>query len=175
MKVLLFRPNNPLMTATPIPLGLGYIAGALRKERGDTVEIIDCRKLRWTIPDTRQKIRDFKPDVIGITVINFDAKSAHELAAGAKAEFPEVPIIMGGPYASANREALLDDTNVDVALVGEGEATIVELLNTIEAGESLEKVKGIILRKDGEKIFTGPREPIADIDTLEMAWDLLDP
>ena len=50
--------------------------------------------------------------MIGLTVFNFDAKSAHELAAGAKAEFPEVPVVMGGPYASANREVLLDDANV---------------------------------------------------------------
>ena len=49
MRVLLFMPNNPLMEATPDFFGLGYIAGALCKERGDTIEMIDCRKLRWPV------------------------------------------------------------------------------------------------------------------------------
>ncbi len=40
MRVLLFRPNNPLMEATPIPLGLEYVPGALCEERGDTVGTI---------------------------------------------------------------------------------------------------------------------------------------
>jgi radical SAM superfamily enzyme YgiQ (UPF0313 family) len=82
---------------------------------------------------------------------------------------------VGGPYASANREAILDDTNFDVVVMGEGETTSVELMEAIESGADLAGVKGIIYRKDGEAVFTGPRELISDIDGLDMAWDLLDP
>jgi len=158
-----------------VPLGLGYIAGALTKERGDEVEILDARNRRWPLNRVRQRIREFKPDAIGVSAINFEMREAHQLAAAAKAEAPGAPVIMGGPYASANREAVLDDDNVDVVVTGEGEATAVELMNAIESGADLSGVVGIIHRRMGEAVFTGHREPVPDLDSLEVAWDLLDP
>jgi radical SAM superfamily enzyme YgiQ (UPF0313 family) len=174
MKVLLIRPNS-IIIATPVPLGMGYVAGSLRKERGDTVETIDARNRRWDLDKVRQRVREFEPDVIGVSAINFEQPETHELAAAVKSEAPKTPVIVGGPYASANREAILDDDNFDVVVVGEGEATAVELMEAIESGADLAGVKGIIYRKDGEAVSTGPRELISDIDDLDMAWDLLDP
>jgi anaerobic magnesium-protoporphyrin IX monomethyl ester cyclase len=168
------RPNS-IIIATPVPLGLGYIAGALRKARGDTIEVLDGRQRRWPLARMRQRIREFAPDLVGISAINFEMKEAHELAAAAKAEAPRAPVIIGGPYASANREAILDDPGIDAVVVGEGEATVVELVSALEAGAGLGGVKGIIHRQGGEKIFTGERELISDLDSLEMAWDLIDP
>ncbi len=174
MRVLLLRPNS-IIIATPVPLGLGYIAGALRKHRGDEVEVADGRNLRWPLAKMRKRIREFNPDAVGITAINFEMKEAHELAAAAKAEAPGAPVIMGGPYASANREAVLDDKNVDVVAPGEGEDTAVELMSAIESGADLAGVKGIMFRRDGEALFTGQRELISDLDRVEVAWDLLNP
>ena len=173
MRVLLLRPNS-IIIATPVPLGLGYIAGSLRKE-GHEVAIIDGRNERLSADVMRKRARDYAPHVIGITAINFEMKEAHELAAAVKAEFPAVPVIIGGPYASANREAILDDENIDVVVIGEGENTAAELLEAIESGADLSAVKGIIHRQDGEPVFTGERELIDDLDTLEVAWDLIDP
>jgi radical SAM superfamily enzyme YgiQ (UPF0313 family) len=163
------------MIPTPVPLGLGYIAGALRKARKDEIEILDARNKRWPIERVRQRVREFGPDVVGVSAINFEQREAHELAAAVKAEAPGARVIVGGPYASANREAILEDLNFDVVVVGEGEITAVELLNAIESGADLASVKGIIYRQDGERVFTGARELIADLDGLEIAWDLLDP
>lgn len=168
------RPNS-IIIATPAPLGLGYIAGALRQARGDTIEVLDGRQRRWPLGRMRQRIREFAPDLVGISAINFEMKEAHELAAAAKAEAPRAPVIIGGPYASANREAILDDPALDAVVVGEGEATAVELVSAYKSGADLSAVKGIIHRAQGEKIFTGERELIHDVDSLEMAWDLIDP
>jgi anaerobic magnesium-protoporphyrin IX monomethyl ester cyclase len=174
MKVLLLRPNS-IMIPTPVPLGLGYIAGALRQERNDHIEVLDARNRRWPLARVRRRVREFAPDVVGISAINFEQPEAHELAAAVKAEAPRAPVILGGPYASANREAILKDKSFDVVVVGEGEDTVVELMNAIESGADLEGVKGIIIRKYGDTIFTGPRDLITDLDRLEIAWDLLDP
>jgi anaerobic magnesium-protoporphyrin IX monomethyl ester cyclase len=174
MKVLLLRPNS-IIIATPAPLGLGYIAGALRSARGDTIEILDGRQRRWPLARMRQRVREFGPDLVGISAINFEMKEAHELAAAARAEAPQAPVIVGGPYASANREAILDDPNVTAVVVGEGEATVVELVNALESGADLGGVKGIIHRDQGQAVFTGERELISDVDRLELAWDLIDP
>ncbi len=173
MRVLLLRPNS-IIIATPVPLGLGYIAGSLRSRRGDQVEIVDGRNLRWSLSAMRQKIRDFRPDAIGISAINFEMKEAHELATAAKSEC-SVPVIMGGPYASANREAVLNDENVDAAVIGEGENTVIELMDAIESGAEFSGIKGIIRREEGGPVFTGERELMDDLDSIEPAWDLINP
>ncbi|HUT55184.1 MAG TPA: radical SAM protein [bacterium] len=174
MKVLLLRPNS-IMIPTPVPLGLGYIAGALRQQRNDEIEILDARNRRWPLARVRRRVREFAPDVVGISAINFEQPETHELAAAVKAEAPRAPVIIGGPYASANREAILKDPSCDVVVLGEGEATVVELMQALEAGAGLEAVKGIIFRSNGETVTTGPRDLITDLDGLEAAWDLLDP
>ncbi len=174
MRVLLLRPNS-IIIATPVPLGLGYIAGSLRKRRGDLVEIVDGRNLRWPAARVKEKIRDFKPDVVGVSAINFEMREAHELAAAAKSEFPEVPVVIGGPYASANRESILTDANFDVVVVGEGEDTAVELFDALESGADLAGVRGIIYRDGDDKVYTGERPLIEDLDTLDPAWDLIQP
>lgn len=173
MRVLLLRPNS-IIIATPVPLGLGYVAGSLRSRRGDQVEIVDGRNLRWDLSAMRQKIRDFRPDVIGISAINFEMKEAHELAAAAKTE-TSVPVIMGGPYASANREAVLRDRNVDAAVVGEGEDTVIDLMDAIESDADFSGITGLVARQDGEPVFTGHRELIDDLDAIVPAWDLINP
>lgn len=174
MKVLLLRPNS-IIIATPVPLGLGYVAGSLRRDRGDEVMIVDARNRRLSLFQVRRRIREFDPDLIGISAINFEMPAAHELAGAARAEAPRVPIIIGGPYASANRAAILNDPNIDVVVVGEGERTTVELASALESGADLSGVKGIIYRRNGDHVFTGDRELIHDLDELEVAWDLLDP
>ena len=174
MRVLLLRPNS-IIIATPVPIGMGYIAGALRKSRNDEVKIVDGRNDRLSTRQMREKIREFKPDAIGISALNFEMPETHLLAEAAKAEMPKVPVIIGGPYASANRKSVLEDKNIDYAVLGEGEATIVELMDAIESNADPALVTGIIYRDKDEIIENAPRELIDDIDSLEVAWDLLDP
>jgi radical SAM superfamily enzyme YgiQ (UPF0313 family) len=174
MRVLLLRPNS-IILATPVPIGMGYIAGALRKSRNDEVKIIDARNERFSISEMRQRIREFNPDVIGLSALNFEMPETHLLAEAAKAEAPKAPVIIGGPYAAANRKSILEDKNINYVVYGEGEDTIVELMDAIESHADLSTVKGIIYRDKKEIIENGPRELIDDLDSLEVAWDLLDP
>ena len=174
MNVLLIRPNSEILS-TPVPLGLGYIASALRESRGDRVEILDARNLRWPLSRVRLKVKEAQPDVVGISALNFDMRQAHALATAVRAEAPKAWTIMGGPYASSNRERILDAPEVDVVVYGEGEVTAVELLNALESGSDLSKVKGIVYRADGQAISTEEREPIEDLDRLSVAWDLINP
>jgi radical SAM superfamily enzyme YgiQ (UPF0313 family) len=174
LRTLLIRPNSNV-TLTPVPLGLGYIAGALRKERGDLVEILDARNLR--LPDSAiiRKIREFRPDVVGITSISFSRDNAHRLAKSIKAEAPATPVVLGGPYPTAFLERALADPNIDFCVVGEGEETAVDLWNAVEGGGGLESVRGVIFRDGGRPVFTGRRAPSKNVDRLEVAWDLIRP
>ncbi len=175
MRVLLIRPNSP-MGQVPVPLGLGYIAGALRRKRGDRVEILDARLERLDPVAVAGRIRDFAPHVVGITSAHADRKEALGAATVAKRAAPGVFVVIGGPFPSAAGETVLGHRDVDAAVIGEGEETIVEMLDTVDGGgRDFSGVAGMCFRDDGGARFTGPRRPIESLDELEPAWDLIDP
>jgi radical SAM superfamily enzyme YgiQ (UPF0313 family) len=165
------------MTMAPMPLGLGYVAQAIRRARqDDEIEIVDGRVLGLGSSGLDQCIRDFDPDVVGITATIMDSRETHALARTIKAVAAGIRVVVGGPYASSAPEVAVEDANIDVAVIGEGEATIVELLDAFESRpEDLSQVKGIAYRENGTLRRTGPRPPLASLDGIEPAWDLLKP
>ncbi len=160
----------------PMPLGLGYVARALRDARDDTVEILDGRNLGLSTSKILKRIRDFGPDVIGITATIMDSREMHDLAAVTKREYPHVRVIVGGPYVSSSATTVMQNESIDVAVIGEGETSIVELLNALENGETnLAEIDGIVYRENGEVRITSPRKPAPILDDIRPAWDLLNP
>ena len=121
MRVLLLRPNAPIQNSPP-PLGLGYVAQALRENRNDAIRILDARLLRLSGKALARRIREFAPHVLGVSAGDFDRESALEAARAAKAAVPGVRVVFGGPLVSAHREGVLAWPEVDVGVVGEGEA-----------------------------------------------------
>ncbi len=113
-------------------------------------------------------IAEFAPDVVGISSKTQNFASARNVAAIARRVNPKAIIVLGGPHASmAGRTALADAPDFDIAVVGEGEQTLVELLKALEQGSDLSAVDGLLLRgKDGEITATKPRAYIEDLDTL---------
>ncbi len=172
MRVLLVRPQSRI-TSAPVPIGLGYIAEALRTHRGDHIEILDARNLRLDTAHVAARIREFKPHVVGISACSADRTEAHEVALAAKTSAPECKVIIGGPYPSAANSIVLNDQNIDVAVIGEGESTAIELLDVFDGGGDLAKTKGIVYRDGGKSRFTGPRPLIDNLDEIPAAWDLL--
>jgi radical SAM superfamily enzyme YgiQ (UPF0313 family) len=123
-----------------------------------------------------RRIREFDPDVVGITATLMDRRETHELAATIKTVAPEARVVVGGPYASSAPDVVTEDANVDVVVIGEGEVTIVELLDALENGEQdLSRVKGLAYRHNGKTRLTEPRPPLESLDDIEPAWDLLGP
>ncbi len=173
MRVLLIRPNSTIK-AVPMPLGLGYLSAAL-KAQGHQVQVLDARLERLPHDQVPSRLREFKPDAVGLSALSFDGADAHTLARAIKNDFPQVPLIVGGPYASARGEPILDDPAVDYLVLGEGEITLPELLDAIEQGRDLSEVAGIIFRKDETALRTPAREPVMDLDSLKVDWEALNP
>jgi len=63
---------------------------------------------------------------------------------------------------------------LDFVVRGEGEETLVDLLNALNDGGDLQKVRGIAFNRDGKLAVTPSRPNICDLDKLPMAWDLID-
>ncbi|MFH2100104.1 MAG: radical SAM protein, partial [Pseudomonadota bacterium] len=174
MRVLLLRPNSRMLI-TPPPLGLGFVAGALRRARDDDVLILDAHARHLSDARLAARIRDFAPQVVGITATDFENVRVGEMAAIAKAQAPSARVVLGGPLVTAHRTRILSDPNVDFGVVGEGEVTAVELLDALDGGGDLSRVPGLVFRENGEGVFTGERPFIQDLDPVRPAWDLLNP
>ncbi|MBI4244276.1 MAG: radical SAM protein [Planctomycetes bacterium] len=87
---------------------------------------------------------------------------------------PAKKIIVGGSVATSIPHIILEKTESDIVCIGEGEDTIVELIDSIESNKPIESVKGIWFRGQDNKIYrNGPRESIKDLDIIPLpSWAL---
>lgn len=176
MNIVLVRPCSRMVMA-PMPLGLGYVAQAIRRARpGDDVRIIDGRIDRLSSSVLVRRVLDTEPDVVGITATIMDSRETHELAREIRSAAPGTRVVAGGPYSSSAPEIVTEDRSIDVAVIGEGEATIVELLDAFEKGDpDLRGIEGLAYRDGDGFHLTPPRRPLKNLDGVVPAWDLLDP
>lgn len=148
--------------AAPEPFSATYLAGegyaAFRRNLADP-EFPAYAALR-------QSLTDFAPDVIGITVRTPAVASALACARLAKATCPRALIVAGGPHPSVAAHALLSHPEVDVAVSGEGEAVLTDLLRAVAAGTDPALVGGLLLRHDGNIVATPSRPLLTDLDAL---------
>lgn len=174
MKVLLInislRPDSP--TLLP-PVGLAYIATAI-DNAGYDLEILDIDAYRYSDSEIEAMIRkkDFDVAAMGCIVTGYkEVKKLARVIKGSK----NMPVIAGNSVASSVPELLLKNTEVDIAVIGEGDVTIVEVLKAIENKESLSKVEGIYYKENGRIFCTPSRKAIQDIDKIPFInWSLFD-
>jgi radical SAM superfamily enzyme YgiQ (UPF0313 family) len=109
-----------------------------------------------------------KPAFIGLSCTTSSFLDGVRIAKLAKGILSDIQAVFGGPHVSALKQKVLKDfLEVDLAVVGEGEETLTEL---IKNGRKVSnRIKGVIYRKpDGELEFTGYREKGIDLDTLSF-------
>lgn len=156
-----FKPRVDTSIFRFPPLGLGYIAAYL-KQQGISVGIVDC-----TFLDQKQalkKIVDSKPQIIGIQSMYSMRNKSLELARLLR-DHCEL-LVAGGALPTTQPEMFLGD--FDVAVVGEGELTMLELVNQFVNGGDLSQVKGIAYKDKGtgQVKRTSPRGLVEDLDRL---------
>lgn len=152
------------------PLGVAYLSAVLEKQNIEC-KIIDAAVFRKSNKEVAKEVRDFNPDIIGITANIITAKAAMELGQWLRKKFPNKLMIYGGPYATAYPETILKKTDGNIVVRGEGEITITELLQNIE---NLKVVKGISYKLGKRVVHNPDRELIEDLDTVPFpAFHLL--
>ncbi|MBI5057605.1 MAG: radical SAM protein [Nitrospirae bacterium] len=148
------------------PLGTLYVASSLMKA-GHDVRFLNGAFMQHD--EIMGEISKFKPDFIGIYSTVFGWKKAMYTAAEIRrGGFQTRPYItVGGPYPIAMQEkCLADPADIDAVVTGEGEITVVEILERLSQGKSLEGVEGVVFR-DGDEIIKNPPRPlITDVDAL---------
>ena len=174
-KILLVRTSmvsevNPCVSH---PLGILYLAAVLAR-KSHRVKIHDLRVEPGGIPGLLRVADSFQPDVIGLSSLTVESPQMNEVARRLKARAPGRPILAGGPHATSYPERVLDNPDVDVAVIGEAERTILELMPSLEQGVVPAGVLGTGTRVNGERRINPRQPPIEDLDGLPFpAWDHL--
>ncbi len=196
MKVCLVRPST-ITTAGAVgedaapPLGIAYLAAAL-VQAGHAVTVVDAlgealhrysrvaelpTGLRHGLTD--DEIVDRIPadtDVIGVSIMfSLEWPFTRELLHGIRRAFPSAAIVAGGEHITALPESSLSAcVAIDYCVLGEGEQTLVDLLEAIEHGCDIAKVNGLCARIDGAPMRTVSRQRLRQLDGIPRpAWDLV--
>jgi anaerobic magnesium-protoporphyrin IX monomethyl ester cyclase len=165
--------NSPLLKGgyhhrVYLGIGLPYLAAVLEKNEHE-VEVIDCEALEIDHEKLRAKLASLEPNVVGITSTTATIQSALLSARVAKEACPNIAVVLGGPHATFMDEQILsENSEVDVVVRGEGEQTLLELVDVISKSnlKDLDEVAGITFRKDGQIIRTPNRPFIQNLDEL---------
>ncbi len=183
------------------PLGLSYLSATLKKAGHQvTIYDADCNKnskgMDYTrlpekyriylkelrnpenpiIKEISETFRKYQPDIVGVTVMTPKAASAFTIASLAKKFNKNCYVVFGGPHAALKADEILKNTkNVDFVVNGEGEAVLLELVNTLNVSSTLigdsrnnnfGAIPGISFR-DGDKIVhNNTKKFIDNLDSL---------
>jgi len=161
--------------ATLPNLGLLMLGAALRKA-GNRVRIIDASAQGLSYENVVAEIKKSRPDFIGLTSVTPAIIKTAKLAGMIKEVCPSTRIIIGGPHFTAVPEqTLAGNPCFDYGVLGEGEETIVELVEALSSGKTPSSVPGVVFREEDKIHFVSRRKPIDNLDALPFpAWDLLD-
>lgn len=161
--LIYFRENY---TPAP-PMGILYIGTVLEKA-GFAVKVIDS--FPGFNEENIEKIYDFQPDLIGVSVLTTGYRLAAKYTRVLKERLPQARICWGGVHPSSVPTQILQAEPVDFVVVGEGEETILEVCNKLSEDKnySLKGIKGVVFKEASAIIVNERRELIKDLDSLPI-------
>ena len=167
--VTLVNPAAPVGAAMHMPfalLGLGYLAAVLEKNNYK-VDVIDCQVLKLSFEDFKSEISKRQPDIVGVTSSTLTYQTALKLVKIAKEACPNCITLAGGSHVTFwDDHALEECPELDIVIRREGENTMLELVQRIEAGKSTFDVLGTTCRREGKIVRNPDRPYIEDLDSL---------
>ena len=154
------------------PLGLAYLA-ALTENAGHEVLIIDAEAEGLNIEQVIEKLKQFRPDIIGVTATTTFFHESIRSATCFKSHFPDIPICIGGAHVTILKEKAFDSC-FDFAFIGESEISWINFLEAHQNASDYSSVSGLIYRDKDRVIINDKLEIVMDLDTLpNPAWHLL--
>lgn len=149
------------------PINLGLIAAVLRDKY--PIKIIDNYATKLSYAEFLRAIYSESPKYLLVTgyLGGYYYKFIKRFFRDIKQVSPRTTIIIGGPMATAILELILKNTDADIVVIGEGEETIADLINSLERYSELNRVQGIAFKSKINKIaVTKMRERIKNLDIL---------
>ena len=160
------QPSGYMRTCQLEPISLEYLASSIEK-KGYISEIFTGN---ITTEDIIHIIKKHKPFAIGFSVFTYTYEICLSLSKIAKLTAHKfgykLITIFGGYHASAVPEEVVLNDEVDFVVIGEGEETLSDLLDSFNNSTKLSEIKGIAFNSKRGVINTGRRNRIKDINSL---------
>lgn len=151
------------------PMGIAYTAAYLESKEIEC-KIIDADILGLENEEVFKQIREFNPDLVGITFNVAKVEEAMNISSWIKENLNKV-VILGGPSASGDVRNILEKSKADCIVRNEGE---IVTWNIVQSECNFKNVNGIVFLDNGNMVITPEQEPIMDLDSLPMpAYHLL--
>ncbi len=170
LSIYFSKDRTLLYDVNEAPLGLMYLLSHFHETFKEKIngKIAKSRVDFDSFEELNQLIKDFKPDLIGIRTLSYHKEFFHQTIEIIKKSYKDIPIVAGGPYASSDYEALLQDDNVDLAIIGEGEIPLGELIekmiknnNNLPENEILESISGVAYA--GDELVEEKSAPLKEV------------
>jgi anaerobic magnesium-protoporphyrin IX monomethyl ester cyclase len=182
MRILLINSPHPAIGSRiphehlP-PLGLLYVGGSLI-DAGHHVQLLDAEFGPMPAAEIIRQVLVAQPDTVLLG--HSGSTSAHpiimELTRLIRQKLPDASIIYGGVFPTYHWKDILSvEPQIDVIVRGEGEETIVKLIQAIEMKTPLKNIPGLAYRDNGLPVSTPDAAPIEDLDKIRIGWELIDP
>ncbi len=184
-----FNPAAVQATRPSLPLGLAYIAAALRED-GHAVSVLDAAMAAPTQATSEERLQylglrpeqiaaaiDPDAEAVGISVLfSFTWPLVRRIVRCIRESRPDLLIAGGGEHFNGLPEHSLREAPLDYLVLGEGEETARELFRALENGAAVDAIPGLAFLRNGDYVQTPHRTRIHDVDAIPWpAWDLFDP
>lgn len=153
-------------------LGLAYLAGSLLSA-GISVEVLDTYIGDLTMEALLKQLQTYSTDplLVGFTVITKQAWfCVQKISKRIRQIWPDTLIVLGGYFATFWYDKLLECPEVDIIVRGEGEETIVDLVQCVRMKKELSSVKGIAFQHHEQLCITSPRPLVSRLDSLPFPY-----
>lgn len=148
--------------------GVSYIATVLHNA-GYPVRIIDIRSAMRPVEDAVQAVKDI--DIVGIATYEDSFVLLESLCRALKEHYPRKKIILGGSLVTSAPDVLMRSLPADLAVLGEGELTILEVVPALSSGDdaALSSIAGLCVKDSRGKVyFTQPRPQMETLEALPV-------
>ena len=182
-----------MLSTDEYPLSLGYLAGTVKKETQWTVMVYNAdfvpnsRLFPLTYmcgegfknylsnlnslshpawKEVGSTITDFKPSIVGIYCCSSNLGCVRMVARLAKEYDQCTTVVTGGPHPTAVGVEMLGDSNIDISVIGEGERTLIDIIEAIEYKKPIDDIKGIVYRAGSRVVSTQTHEHSNNVDSF---------
>ena len=173
MKFLLTAVNAKYIHSNPAIYSLRAYAGVTYEQHIELAEYTINHSLQSILTGIYEK----KPDVIGFSCYIWNIRMIEELLEELPKIMPRVPIWVGGPEVTYRAAEFLEQQpSVQGVMVGEGEATFLEVLRYyLEEPISLSQIAGIVYRDEKGRIIQNEPRELTNLDRLPFLYHNLEP
>ena len=175
LNILFINPSLRLGSVSKfLPVGIGSVMTFI-KSHGYDFDLLDVDIHDHDNAYVEQYVSDHKYDIIMTGSIAAHYKWIKWLTKTIKEYHPETKVIVGNSVAGSIPNVFLNNSRADVAVIGEGEYTALELLNAYRENKSIESIQGIAFKNTAGEIIQTPKRTACDINDLPVVdWKLFD-